>query len=247
MSLIETPRVWAGPAGACLDDALAGFLRNADAYGDGPVAHYATLLSSIIRDQQVRARPRESHPRVTIRGIREARLDAADVVILAGLNDGTWPAPADPGPWLSRPMHSELRLPAPERSVGLAAHDFLQSVCRPRVILSRAAKVDGAPTVPSRWLIRLMTLLNGIGAGDHWGAAIERGARYIDCAVLMEQPETIEAPAPRPRPKPPQEVRPRRLSVNWYREIDPGPLRDLCPRCVASQTARSAWPQCRCA
>ena len=33
----------------------------------------------------------------------------------------------------------------------------------PRVVLTRAAKVDGVPTVPSRWLLRLQALVDGMG------------------------------------------------------------------------------------
>ncbi len=51
----------------------------------------------------------------------EARLTSADLVILGGLNEGTWPEAADPGPWLNRAMRDALGLPPPERKTRLAA------------------------------------------------------------------------------------------------------------------------------
>ena len=43
-----------------------------------------------------------------------------------------------------------------------------------RVVLTRAAKVDGAPTVPSRWLLRLQALVKGLGLELKAGAALAR-------------------------------------------------------------------------
>ena len=91
----------------------------------------------------------------------EARLQQPDVVILGSLNEGTWPQAADPGPWLNRPMRQALGLPAPEERIGDAAHIFTSLLGVERVYLTRAAKIDGVPTVPSRWLLRLQALLAG--------------------------------------------------------------------------------------
>jgi ATP-dependent helicase/nuclease subunit B len=74
------------------------------------------------------------------------------------------------------------------------------------VVLTRAAKVDGAPTVPSRWLLRLQTLVKGMGLSlaprQPWLAWA--GARN---AVAGRQ--RLDPPAPRP----PVATRPRKLSV----------------------------------
>ena len=65
-------------------------------------------------------RPRQSaHPRIHIWGPLEARLQQPDLVILGGLNEGTWPSPREVDPWLSRPMRAEIGLPPPERGIGL--------------------------------------------------------------------------------------------------------------------------------
>ena len=106
------------------------------------------------------------HPRLSIWGPFEARLQQTDVMILGSLNDGTWPEAADPGPWLNRPMRKALGLPSPEEEIGHAAHDFTSLLGASRVFLTRAEKIDGVPTVPSRWLMRLKALLDGLGAAD---------------------------------------------------------------------------------
>src|SRR5690625_3676558 len=104
-------------------------------------------------------------------------------------------------------------LPLPGRSIGLAARDFLQGICQKRVILSRSRKIEGTPAVASRWLIRLETLIRGIGAGDCADAMAARGARYLTLAKRLAEPTALLPPAERPRPVPPPDSRPRRLSV----------------------------------
>jgi ATP-dependent helicase/nuclease subunit B len=114
-------------------------------------------------------------------------------------------------------MRLELGLDLPERRIGLSAHDFAQLLGMPEVIMTRAAKLGGAPTVASRFTQRLAAV-----AGEaHWKAALERGAQYVEWARDLDRAEKI-TPARRPRPTPPLEVRPTRLSVteieHWLRD-----------------------------
>ena len=107
-------------------------------------------------------------------GPLEARLVSVDRVVLGGLVEGVWPPETRSDPWLSRPMRLELGLDLPERRVGLSAHDFAQLLGSPEVILTRAAKLGGAPTVASRFTQRLAAV-----AGEtHWKAAL-RARREI--------------------------------------------------------------------
>jgi ATP-dependent helicase/nuclease subunit B len=74
------------------------------------------------------------------------------------------------------------------------------------VLLTRAAKVDGAPTVPSRWLLRLKALVHGMGL------ALEPGEPWLAWARARNAvPGRQRLRAPEPRP--PVEARPRQLSV----------------------------------
>jgi ATP-dependent helicase/nuclease subunit B len=138
-------------------------------------------------------------------------------LILGGLNEGVWPPQAESDPWLSRPMRQQFGLPPPERRVGAAAHDFAQALGASTVVLTRALRVEGAPTVPSRWLLRLDTVLRAAGLEGRLGAALEPLGWQ---ARLDEAAEHI-AVAP-PEPRPPVRARPRKLSVtqveSWMRD-----------------------------
>jgi ATP-dependent helicase/nuclease subunit B len=149
------------------------------------------------------------HPRLSIWGPFEARLQRPDVVILGSLNEGTWPEAADPGPWLNRPMRAKLGLPQPEERIGHAAHDVTQLAGADTVYLTRAEKVDGNPTVPSRWLMRLDAVLDAVGAGD----ALETDEDWLSWARQRDV-GTESAPLRQPEPRPPVAMRPRRLSVS---------------------------------
>jgi ATP-dependent helicase/nuclease subunit B len=85
-------------------------------------------------------------------GVLEARLTAFDRVVLGSLNEASWPPDARSDAWLSRPMRHSLGLDLPERRISLSAHDFAQLVGAREVIMSRATKAEGAPTVASRFL-----------------------------------------------------------------------------------------------
>ena len=215
----ETPGaavLWAEEAGASLagfaaelHDAAAGFPAIAGA--DYPVLLEALLAGGVVR-------PRfGKHPRLQILGTLEARLQQADLVILSGLNEGVWPPTAPADPWLSRPMRRQFGLEPPEAQIGLAAHDFTMAVTAREVVLTRSARAEGAPTVPSRWLLRLDTVLRaGGGALDN-----PRVLPFLVWQARLDAPAEIRPCVP-PAPTPPAHARPRRLSVTeietWMRD-----------------------------
>ena len=106
----------------------------------------AALLEALLTGRTVRPRY-GSHPRLAILGPLEARLQRYDVMILGGLNEGTWPPELAADPWMSRPMRSDFGLPQPERRTGLSAHDFTQALGAGEVYLTRSLRVEGSPTV----------------------------------------------------------------------------------------------------
>src|SRR5581483_1186914 len=198
--------LWQGAAGEEASRFFAELVDERAVAPDITAADYPELYRSLVAELAVRpAAP--THPRLSIWEPYESRLQQPDVVILGSLNEGTWPQAADPGPWLNRPMRAELGMPAPEERIGDAAHIFTSLLGGPQVYLTRAAKIDGVPTVPSRWLLRLQALLGGTGleakSAQPWIAwAHERSA-------LAGPPRPVAAPEPRP----PLALRPRQMSV----------------------------------
>lgn len=183
------------------------------------VADYRNLFASILSQGQVR-NPDTPHPNILIWGTLEARVQGADLLILGGLNEGTWPERPDPDPWMNRAMRLKAGLLLPERRIGLSAHDFQQAIAAPEVWLTRAKKSDEAETVPSRWVNRLTNLLDGLP--DTGRPALkemrQRGADWLALAERLEQPQDIPK-ARRPSPRPPVATRPKRLSITAIKRL----------------------------
>jgi ATP-dependent helicase/nuclease subunit B len=114
-------------------------------------------------------------------------------------------------------MRRDFGLPPPERQIGTAAHDFAQAFGAAEIVLTRATRVEGTPTVPSRWLLRLDTVLRAAGIEPEtlrdrkilaWQAAFDLPSRRLELLP--------------PSPRPLVALRPRRLSVTeietWMRD-----------------------------
>jgi RecB family exonuclease len=213
--------LWDRAAGSAVLALMQEMATEADACPEIDPAGYRALVQSLMAARDVPEEAVVAHPDLAIWGTLEARVQSAELVLLGGLNEGTWPRLPGADPWLSRAMRRELGLPSPERQVGLSAHDFQQAMGAPRVIVSRGVRDAEAPTVASRWLLRLENLL--IGLGDEGVAALAaakaRGRRLLDLAAHVDRPPAPVPPARRPSPRPPAEARPQELSVTQIEKL----------------------------
>ena len=201
-------RLWVGEAGNALSALLTESLTALDGMPDMAPADLPELLDALMAGQAVRRpRAKDGHPRIAIWGIQEAALQSVDVAVLGGLVEGVWPAPEEPGPWLSRPMRKQAGLPSPELKIGQAAHGFfsLASAC-PQLVLAAPKRRERAPAVPARWLTRFSAML----AGQGMDLPAHEAALW---AGQLDLPER-RIPRPRPHPKPPAAKRPRVYSIS---------------------------------
>jgi ATP-dependent helicase/nuclease subunit B len=215
-ALSSPDTLWRGDAGA---NAATLFADLVEAAIDLPAVE-ASAYTPLFRDfaRRIAIRPAYGkHPRLAILGAQEARLQSFDLIILGSLNEGTWPQSAATDPWFSRPMRKALGLELPEFRIGQSAHDFATLAAGPRVMLTRSTKTEGAPTIPSRWVQRLIQLTRGLGLED----ALNPKTNYLGFHHALEEPEAILRIKP-PAPKPPVKARPRKLSVTeietWLRD-----------------------------
>ncbi len=200
-------------------------------------ADYPAALDALMQTETVRL-PGNPGARIRILGLVEARLLAVDCVVMAGLVEGSWPGEAKLDPWLNRAMRASFGIDPPERRVGLAAHDFCQLIGQPQVVLTRATKAGGVPTVPSRWMQRLTAVLGP----ERWSALVRRGARIVDLAARLDETDGRSVPAPRPNPAPPLALRPARLSVTEIETLQRDPYA-VYARHVLKLTALEALDQ----
>lgn len=210
-----TNPLWREAAGRAARAAVGDLARHADAGGVVGPRDHAAILDALLAAGEVRDRDR-GHPLVLIWGTLEARVQGAALVILGGMNEGTWPAAPPPDPWLNRRLRAEAGLTLPERRIGEAAHDYMQALGAPEAWITRATRSDDAPTTASRWVNRLVNLLDGLpdqGGPEALRAMRERGAGWLGRAAALSRAPSRVPPAPRPSPRPPVHARPTRLSV----------------------------------
>jgi ATP-dependent helicase/nuclease subunit B len=217
----EADRLWAGEAGAALSDTLRELLEEASHAPAMRYTDYREFIANALRSVPVRRRY-PLHPKLRILGLLEARLVQSELVILGGLNEGTWPGEMDPGPWLSRPQHKLAGLQMPERRLGLAAHDFVQGLGASRVIMTWARKVGGTPAVASRWLFRLKAVLEAAGLKDAIKPKLREDwagwALGLDWYKDMPR-DNLPGAASAPVPKPPSVARPGYYSVSRVEKL----------------------------
>ncbi|RVT89249.1 double-strand break repair protein AddB [Sphingomonas crocodyli] len=193
---------WAGPDGRAAADMIAELEAAAPL---GPERFDPAGLVPMLRgftDAQAVRPPQGGHPRVSIWGLLEARLQQADLMVLGGLNEGIWPTLPSPDPWLAPRIRAELGLPGLERRIGLSAHDFAMALGAKQVIVTRARRDARAPTIASRFWLRLEAMTGGMTqhpALRSWALALDRTAEV--------------PPARRPAPVPPVEHRPKEIAV----------------------------------
>ena len=209
-------RLWRDNAGEATARFCHELLEAGADFPPVPGRHYPALFEALAAGTVVRPNFGR-HPRLAIWGLVEARLQQADLVVLGGLNEGSWPGPAAFDPWMSRQMREEFGIAVPERAIGIAAQDFAQAMGAPAVVLTRATRREGVPTVPSRWLLRFDAVLRVVGLEG----ALAPDPEIRAAATLQDEPEQ-HRPRPLPAPRPEVAARPRQLPVTaietWFRD-----------------------------
>ncbi len=203
--------LWSGEAGKVAVEFCRDLQSASSVMGRITVADYPAFFREMMSDFVVR-KSFGTHPRLFIWGPLEARLQHTDRMILGGMNEGSWPPAPAIDPWMSRPMRKEIGLSGPERRIGQAAHDFMSAVSANDVIITRSLRIDGTPSIPSRWLKRIEALAHPLVGGDmpwlSWQALLDRAEHHT--------------PTPPPDPKPPVAARPKTFSVTqiegWLRD-----------------------------
>lgn len=189
--------IWAQPDGR----GLSQFVQQwSDAAGEVVLETDPADLPVLLRDalDEVAVRPPYGgHPRLAIYGLLEARMSRADLVICAGLTEGTWPGAPAPDPLLAPPVLRMLGIPGADFRIGLAAHDLAAALGAPEVVLSHAQRDASGPAIPSRFLMRIRAMLGRELRHEHDSV---RFARVLDDAPPAP-------PYPRPEPMPSAEQR----------------------------------------
>ena len=202
---VETLELWQGQDGT----RLAKFMHKLGLHGQTTPLEaeaYPSVLQVLMAGEVIYP-DHIDHPRLSILGTVEARMQAADLTILGGMNEGISPPETPADPWMSNTMRVDFGLPHAHWRIGHAAHDAVIAMARPEVLITQAGRDQGAPTQVSRWLRRIDAVLDV--AQLSWPDS----SRFIGLAeALTPKSLTVES-CLRPEPKPNVELRPRQFSA----------------------------------
>ena len=203
-------KLWSGPDG----EVAAKLLQDMTSYGHdfavSPEAFF-DIWQELAQTTEVRL-PFQKQSRLAILGAVESRMVSADLVILSGLNEGTWPPKASQNLWMNQAMANQIGLPHNQWRIALSAHDFLMAASMPDVVITRARRQDDRLTMQSRWLTRMDAVMTALKVSDLIAPHIPD-----DIAEVLAWRRNIEArPIAPPAPKPPVHMRPTRFSATEF-------------------------------
>ena len=190
--------IWAGPAGRAAAELLADLELRAT---DGPAlvdpASVAPLLRTLMEEVAVRP-PQGGHPRLAIYGLIEARLQTADLMILGGLNEGTWPAIARARS-VAGAAHAGRTGPARAGRGSASPRTISPARWARLVLITRARRDARAPAIASRFWLRL----EAMAGGSLVRAPICRHGRRRSTIPACTSRRRDPRPSPRERPAAP--------------------------------------------
>ena len=196
-------KVWAREDGRALSGFVDDLRRGCEAGFPFAPGETSRLLREAMEMVAVRP-PYTGHSRVQVLGLLESRMNRADLIVCAGLNEGVWPAATSPNPLLAPPILRLLGVPGDEFRIGLSAHDLASAMGAPEVVLSRAARDAEGPTIPSRFLLRVQALL---------GSLVEQ-RRETDALAYAKALTHADQTEPYPRPRPCPAAHQRKVAIS---------------------------------
>ncbi|MHA1540109.1 MAG: PD-(D/E)XK nuclease family protein [Alphaproteobacteria bacterium] len=215
---------WGTDEGARLSTFFRDILSHVTQFPRNACHDYMDILSHFLNSKsqkntdQIGARIQMMQP-------LEARLMRADLMILGGLNEGTWPSLSDDNPWLSAQMRKAFGLLTLERRVGLAAHDFIQFIAHQKgeIMLTHAARIGGRPTVTSRWIVRLKALFF-VDPETTEKAPFYENNTYKNLFYQLDGCEKVTPQEP-PLFAPPLHARPKRFTATEIEDLFENPYK----------------------
>ncbi len=205
--------LWKDDDGQTGADFMANWIAKADVLGEIETKEYLQLFETMMSYVMVR-RTRNTHHRVRILGPMEARLNHYDEIILGSFNEGVWPSSPKADPWMSRPMKKNFGFESPEKQIGVLGLDFANLLGAKNVCITRAKTNSDTPTIKSRWLMRLETIMQAL--------KFEKDFLYdyevVKLAKLLDKEKgyyKIDTPCPRP----PLSARPRKMSASAFEKL----------------------------
>jgi RecB family exonuclease len=114
------------------------------------------IESEWIRAPSILTNPKIPDASIHLLGMIEGRFSCAKTVILAGMNDDSWPGVKPECPWLPSVIRKDLGLLDLKDQLALKKQDFSYHLAAKQVWITRALFEKGKQTLPSRFGLEVM-------------------------------------------------------------------------------------------
>ncbi|MCF8881093.1 double-strand break repair protein AddB [Erythrobacter sp. SN021] len=192
-------KLWAKEDGRALAAFVEDFRLHAREAGFALAPEDAAIALRDAMEQVAVRPPYGGHARVQILGLLESRMNRAELVICAGLNEGVWPTRGGVDALLAPPVLRALGVPGSDFRIGLSAHDLAGAMGAPEVVLSRSERDEAGPAIPSRFLLRVQALLGEMLDRYEEKEAVDLARAMTRAAMAGRYPRPATNPTPEQR------------------------------------------------
>ena len=120
-----------------------------------PKEFYLFLIEKYISDIRYYPKPSSSGSIFAVSPI-DVRMLHFDYIIIADMNESSWPKNIPTDPWMNIKMREEVGLPLMQTDIAKSFHDFYVLTHARNLVITRSKKIDGIQTSPSRFLKSLI-------------------------------------------------------------------------------------------
>lgn len=170
--------LWTHREGKELSLLLANLLEDSKDFIPVSLAEYLGIIESMIFDVNIHA-IYNKHPRIHIYGQMQSNLIHHDLLIISNMNEGSMPATLPVNPWGNKEIMKKLGFTDKDHLIGLKSNIFCQYLGNKEIVFTRSNKEEGRVTNPSRWLLKIKTMLKFYYKTDTPNIAIMNKKSYI--------------------------------------------------------------------
>lgn len=170
--------LWTHREGKELSLLLTNLLEDSKNFTAVSLSEYLGIIESMINDVNIHT-IYNKHPRIHIYGQMQSNLVHHDLLIISNMNEGSMPSAVPVNPWGNKEIMKELGFTDKDHLIGLKSNILCQYLGNKEIVFTRSSKAKGQPTNPSRWLLKIKTMLKFYYKTDTSNISIMNKKSYI--------------------------------------------------------------------
>ncbi|MCX7337767.1 MAG: PD-(D/E)XK nuclease family protein [Alphaproteobacteria bacterium] len=223
----ESSPLWGSSDGTTAKEFFDTLLEHAYTFPEILPRLYTAFFANLIQQAPPIHDRTDAEPRLKILEPSDVSFSMAEVIILGGLNENSWPPALDMDPWLNSAQRKYLGLSTPEQRLQRSKYEFCSGFYAPHLFLTRSQTDNGSGALPSRWWLHL-------GAVEKKNPHLFQDKKNIPWKLWAQNLERTSPPIKidPPQPRPPVNARPRKFSATEVERLMRDPYAIYAKRCL---------------